>query len=212
MFDCYGTLIDWDRGIHDTLAPLLARHGVAPSRTELLACFDLFERAAKVGGYVPYREVMCRVVDGFGRLWGFEATPDERECLARAIGSWTPYADTQRALGRLARHARLAVLSNIDDDLFRQTRGQLGVQMDVVITAQLARSYKPDLAHFHMALERLRLSPQAVVHVAASVHHDIEPARELGMRTVWVSRPRLGAPQAERVPADVIVTSLNDLI
>ena len=212
MFDCYGTLIDWDRGIHETLAPLMARHGVTPSETELLARFDLLERSATAGGYIPYREVLGRVLDTLGSDWGFQPSREERACIAQGIGAWKPYMDTRPTLERLARHTRLAVVSNIDDDLFSETRSQLGVNLDVVVTAQMARSYKPRHAHFHLALERLGLSPGAVVHVAASVHHDIVPAHALGMRTVWISRRRLGARQTDPLSADLVLKSLKNLI
>ena len=114
------------------------------------------------------------------------------ECLVRSLELWPAFADTTEALSRLAGHFRLAVVSNIDDDLFPFSARQLGVAMDEVITAEQVGSYKPNPAHFHEALRRLELPRDRVLHVAQSLFHDIGPANALGFETVWVNR-RAGA-------------------
>jgi len=89
------------------------------------------------------------------------------------------------------------VISNIDDDLFSETRKRLGVEFDAVITAQQAKSYKPSLNNFQLALHTLAISPDRLLHAAQSVYHDVVPARSLGISTVWVNRksarPGIGA-------------------
>jgi 2-haloacid dehalogenase len=73
----------------------------------------------------------------------------------------------------------------------------LGVAFDGVITAEQARSYKPSLNNFQMALRTLALSPDLLLHAAQSIYHDVVPARSLGISTVWVNRksarPGIGA-------------------
>src|SRR5260370_38388585 len=83
---------------------------------------------------------------------------------------------------------KLVVISNIDDDLFAETRKHLGVEFDGVITAERARSYKPSLNNFQMALRALALSPDRLLHAAQSIYHDVAPARSLGISTVWWTR------------------------
>jgi 2-haloacid dehalogenase len=109
------------------------------------------------------------------------------------------------ALGELRKRYQLAVISNIDDDLFAETRKRLDVEFDAVITAEQARSYKPSLNNFQMALRTLAISPDRLLHAAQSMYHDVVPARSLGISTVWVNRksarPGIGAVLASAAPA-----------
>jgi 2-haloacid dehalogenase len=92
------------------------------------------------------------------------------------------------------------VISNIDDHLFAETRKFLNVEFDGVITAEQARSYKPSINNFQIALRTLALSPDRLLHAAQSIYHDVVPARSLGISTVWVNRksarPGIGAVRA----------------
>jgi 2-haloacid dehalogenase len=109
------------------------------------------------------------------------------------------------ALGELRKCYQLAVISNIDDDLFAETRKRLDVEFSAVITAEQARSYKPSLNNFQMALRTLAISPDRLLHAAQSVYHDVVPARSLGISTVWVNRksarPGIGAVRSSAAPA-----------
>lgn len=186
-FDCYGTLVDWESGIARALGALLSQRGLDLDRERLLALYADFEPAAQAGEFKPYREVLAAVVDRFGERFGFEPTASERGSLAASLGDWSVFPDTRAALASLAKHYRLAVLSNIDDDLFAATAGHLGVAFDTVITAQQVGSYKPAPGHFLAALEELG-SRERILHVAQSLFHDVAVARELGIATVWVNR------------------------
>jgi 2-haloacid dehalogenase len=101
------------------------------------------------------------------------------------------------ALHELQKRYKLVVISNIDDDLFAETRKHLQVEFDAVITAEQARSYKPSINNFQLALRTLALSPDRLLHAAQSIYHDVVPARSLGISTVWVNRksarPGIGA-------------------
>jgi FMN phosphatase YigB (HAD superfamily) len=83
---------------------------------------------------------------------------------------------------------RLAILSNVDDDLLAGTRRHLGVDFDFVVTAQQVGSYKPAPTHFVTARERI--GSGRWLHVAQSYFHDIQPARALGIPTAWINRKR----------------------
>lgn len=187
-FDCYGTLVDWETGILGALRPLLESHRWRGSDDEALELFGATESRVQTGAYLPYAEVLRTTVDEIARRVGFEPTPAEREALAASLRHWPAFPDTAAALQELQGRYRLAVVSNIDDDLFRLTAPHLGVAMDEVVTAQQVGSYKPNPAHFHEALERLDLPPDRVLHVAQSLFHDVAPARALGIQTVWVNR------------------------
>ena len=187
-FDCYGTLIDWERGILAALRPVLDRHGIALSDDGALERFGELESAAERGPYRRYREVLATVMDGFGERFGFVPSADERAALAASVGDWPPFPDTVEALQTLARRFRLVILSNIDDDLFAGSAKRLGVEFAAVVTAEQVGSYKPDPRNFRALIERLDIVPDRILHVAQSLFHDIAPANALGLTTVWVNR------------------------
>ncbi len=187
-FDCYGTLIDWESGILSALQPLLAGHGVTIDDDEVLSLFGKVESSVEAERYRPYREILCEVVDGFGEALGFTPSGSERESLAESVREWPPFADSVDALAALKSRYRLAVISNIDDDLFAHSAQKFGVDFDEVVTAQQVGSYKPSLENFSVAFGRLGQGPEGILHVAQSLYHDIGPARELGLSCVWVNR------------------------
>ncbi len=214
-FDCYGTLIDWESGIAAALDDLLTAHGVDASRSEVLELYARFEPALQSGAFRPYREVLAGVVDRFGEHYSFEPISLERGALAESIRDWPAFPDTVEALASLARRYRLAILSNIDDDLFAHSARRLQVDFAAVVTAQQVSSYKPAPGHFEEALRRLAASRDEILHVAQSLFHDVAPAKSLGLRTVWVNRRRGrsgggATPRATATP-DLEVAGLAEL-
>jgi len=196
-FDCYGTLIDWEAGILPTLQSVLASHGRGLSDAALLEQFGEFEAEAESGPYQSYRSVLESVVERFGERFDFRPSPAELRSLHESIPAWPPFPDTVVALQQLQKRYKLAVISNIDDDLFAATRKYLGVDFDCVVTAQQARSYKPSLHNFQLALRTMGVSPDRLLHAAQSIYHDVIPAQSLGIASVWVNRrsarPGVGA-------------------
>ena len=206
-FDCYGTLIDWESGILPVLRAVLANHGQSLPDAAILELYGEFEAEAESGPYRSYREVLESVVRAFAERFHFQASSSEIHSLHESVHAWLPFPDTVPALRELQRRYKLTVISNIDDDLFAETRKHLGVEFDGVITAEQARSYKPSLDNFRLALRKLALSPDRLLHAAQSVYHDVVPARSLGISTVWVNRrsarPGIGAVRAsEALPSE----------
>src|SRR4051812_32948412 len=141
--DCYGTLIDWETGAIEALRPLLARHRVALSDDRIIEAFEKIEAALCQPPYRSYRAVLAGVVEGFGQRFSFPIAAAERDLLALSLPSWGPFPDTVEALPPLASRYRLAIVSNIDDNLFAATARQLEISFDQVITAEQVQSYKP---------------------------------------------------------------------
>lgn len=187
--DCYGTLVDWETGIFSALKPVLANHGRSIPDAELLELYGEFEVEAETGEYRSYRDVLRSVVRAFAERLKFTPLANEVEVLQDSVQNWRPWPDTADALRRLAKRYRLAIISNIDDDLFAFTRPYLGVDFDTVTTAQQARCYKPGRAIFELALQRAKVPSDRILHVGQSIYHDVLPARSFGLATVWVNRP-----------------------
>ena len=187
-FDCYGILIDWESGILEAIAPILSAHNVSLDAEQILSLFAQFESEGEQGEYIPYREVLRRVVQRFGDRLSFEPSASELDSLPESIKRWHPFPDTVEALHSLKKQFKLAIISNVDDDLFNDSAQHLKVKFDWVITAQQTKSYKPSLNNFHLAMARIEHPKQKLLHVAASVYHDIVPANALELSTVWVNR------------------------
>ncbi|HLX83757.1 MAG TPA: haloacid dehalogenase type II [Terriglobales bacterium] len=205
-FDCYGTLINWEAGILPTLRSVLDNHGSKISDSEILELYGEFEAEAESGAYRNYKEVLRSVVCAFAARFQIEASPAEIDSLAESVAWWPPFPDTVTALQNLKQRYRLAIISNIDDDLFAKTRKLLGVDFDAVITAEQARSYKPSINNFKVALRQLAISPDRLLHAGQSIYHDVVPARSLGISTVWVNRKSarhgIGAVRPSHAAAD----------
>ncbi|HHJ10197.1 MAG TPA: haloacid dehalogenase type II [Bacteroidetes bacterium] len=187
-FDCYGTLIDWKRGVIQALAPLLADYHLSIPEEDLFALFSEADHHFTSGKYLTYREILIQTMKWIAGRLGINLYGKDEKALIGSFPNWEPFPDVQEALRHLKQKYSLVILSNIDDDLFSFTRKKLGVVFDEVITAYQIRSYKPAPGHFREALDRLGLKPGEMLHVAQSIYHDIEPCREIGIPNVWINR------------------------
>ena len=198
-FDCYGTLIDWNRGIGRELERLFgsARGG------ELLHTYhELEPQIQREEPGRSYREVMAVALSRLG------APAGEQDALGRSLPEWEPFPEVPVALEEArAGGWRLAVLSNTDPDLLDASLAQIGVAFDLTVVASEIGSYKPAPAHWDEFFARSGADRAGHVHVAASLFHDIAPASSLGLRTIWINR--LGE-EAEPQP-DVELHSLTGL-
>jgi 2-haloacid dehalogenase len=214
-FDCYGTLVNWEDGILRCLQRVLRTHGKDADARAILQLYGDFEALAEQGKYRRYREVLQSVVQQFGERLGFVLTEQEVGSLPESLPEWKPWPDTVAALRSLHNRFRLAIVSNVDDDLFAATRPQLGVEFDQIITAEQARAYKPSPKIFELALRRVGVPAHRVLHVGQSLYHDVIPAQSLGLAAVWVNRPsaRSGVGAVKRADGhpDLQVSSLAEL-
>ncbi|MCZ6695207.1 MAG: haloacid dehalogenase type II [Acidobacteria bacterium] len=214
-FDCYGTLVYWERGILSEVGALLQAHGMRPANGTILDLYAKHEAAAEARPYRPYRQILRDVMAGIAADLDVGIPAPELDAFPDSITRWPPFPDTVDALGRLKERYRLVILSNVDDDLFRGTARHLEVPFDEVITAQQVGAYKPSPRMFEAALHRLGVSKERILHVAQSLYHDHAPAKRLGLTTVRVNRKSLRrgtglAPHAEAMP-DLEVPDLNAL-
>lgn len=99
-----------------------------------------------------------------------------------------PHPDTVEALTRLKARYRLAILTNSDDDLIAHNLRLLGVPFDHVITAEQARTYKPDLGLFEHAWRVMSVDRNETVHPSMGMELDMQACHALGTRGVWINR------------------------
>ena len=213
--DCYGTLIDWESGLEAALRPVLAHHHIDLRSDQALELYGTLEAEAEQGAYHTYQTVLRRVLEGFGARFGFVPTPTELQRFSESVKDWPAFPDATGALQALKKKYKLAIISNIDDDLFAFSARRLRTPFDWVITAQQAQSYKPSLNNFHLAFARIGVPPTKILHVAQSLFHDIVPAKTLGLSTVWINRRHhqegFGATPPAQAQPDLEVADLQTL-
>lgn len=217
-FDCYGTLIDWERGLLTALRAQLREAVAGVPDEELLEAFAAVEHAAQ-SPYQPYRAVLAQALGELGARYGVEPSEEARAVFAGSVPDWPAFPDSHEALTRLQARYRLVPITNCDDDLFAGSAARLGITFDDVVTAQQAGAYKPDERPFLLAFERLGVPRERILHVAQSLWHDHVAAGRLGLTSVWINRRagRAGGgatPPAQAAPDLELpdLRSLADLI
>ena len=177
-FDCYGTLIDWNGGIGRELERLF---GAARVPELLRRYHELEPEIERDDPGRSYREVMAIALARLG------APPEEHDALGRSLPEWEPFSEVRSSLENArSRGWKLAILSNTDRDFIEASTARIGVPFELAIVASEIGSYKP--AHGHWVAFRERVTPDVHVHVGASLFHDVAPAKELGLPTVWINR------------------------
>ncbi len=202
LFDLQGTTVDFYR-------PLL-RLGESLNATKATT-IDWAALSVRWRGL--YRETMDAVLDGrrpwirvdriyreaLDRLLGEEAmagcfSADERDAINAVWTQLEPWPDAREGLGRLARRYTLATLSNAGMAAAIAVVKRAALPFDAVLTAELARAYKPAAAVYRLAADYLDLSPEAMMMVACH-KYDLHAAKAFGMKTAFVARPLEFGPQ-----------------
>jgi 2-haloacid dehalogenase len=205
-FDCYGTLIDWNGGIRRELARVFGEDHA----DDKLACYHELEPELQADDTRSYREVLT---EAMRRL---RAPEDEEDALARSLPDWESFPEVPAALEEARERGwKLAILSNTDRDFIEASQARLGVPFELAIVASEIGSYKPAHRHWERFFEQSQAPPEGHVHVAASLFHDIVPANELGLRSIWINR--LGEtpgpkPTRELRDLDHLADALDELV
>lgn len=186
-FDCYGTLIDWRKGMEVNLGELLRRHGLQ-SGVSVYTLYLKFE-AEEEGQYKSYREVLRNTAIKVAEHLNVSITQKEAEVFAASVPSWPPFSDTVRSLKELGKIGyKRVILSNIDEETWKETILQNSLDVDGYITAEDVGSYKPSFGHWNRFYEVYKVSKERTLHVAQSIYHDIIPCSKLAISTAWINR------------------------
>ena len=185
-FDCYGTLIDWNGGIGRELERLF---GAAESARLLHAYHEVEPEVQREDPSRTYRDVLTQTLVRLAQRESLPLPGDEHDALARSLPVWQPFPEVRASLEEArARGWKLAILSNTDRDYIDASMATLAVPFELAIVASEIGSYKPAHGHWDAFFARTGVDRAGHVHVGASLFHDVAPARELGLRTVWINR------------------------
>ena len=202
-FDCYGTLIDWERAIQQFFAESLDSKGFGNvDPLTLQAEWEEIQFLYIQEQYRPYRQVLRDTLRMAFDSYDIPTNDEECNQFANSMGSWKPFPDTRDAILELQKLVKVALITNTDNQIIQETERMLDVKFDEIITAEQAMAYKPSHKGFQLARERLGLDVSEIWHAGFGFKYDIVPATELGYMTVWVNR------QGEVRPVDVKETFL----
>jgi 2-haloacid dehalogenase len=185
-FDCYGTLVDWNAGISAELGRLLGES----DREGLLSRYHEVEpRVQSEHPTWSYRDVMAAVLSQLAPEAGVPLPDSEHDALGRSLPQWPVFAEVPDALAQA--HAggwKLMALSNTDRDFIEASIAAIGVPFEGAVVASEIGSYKPGHRHWEAFYELTGADRTRHVHIAQSHFHDIVPAHELGIPSVWINR------------------------
>ena len=185
--DCYGTLIDWEAGIADAFRREGERDGFSFDERQLVERFLEIQAEVMAGSYELYAEVLRRAaVRAAGEL-GWELEPSRAQFLPDSIARWQPFRESNAAMDRLKERYQVGIVSNIDDKLLGISRRHLRTELDLVVTAQQVRSYKPDPAHFREAARRIG-GKKGWVHIGCNYDAEVAPLLRMKVPVIWVNR------------------------
>jgi 2-haloacid dehalogenase len=199
-FDCYGTLIDWNAGIRAELARIFGED----QASRLLARYhELEPRIQEQEPTASYRDVMATVLARLAAEEDVELSGDDADALGRSLPAWPAFPEVPGELADARERGwSLAILSNTDRDFIDASMERIGVPFELAIVASEIGSYKAARGHWDAFVRRTGAERPAQVHVAASLYHDIAPAADLRIRSIWINR--LGEdsdlPRARELP------------
>lgn len=208
-FDCFGTLIDWERGLEEALAEEGALEAVRARFQEFLRFREQREAEWEALPYRHYREILAvSLREAFVQFGGMLDEPTALR-VADSLRRWPPFPDTISALRRLGSHFPLLLLSNVDRAPLLAVVERLGIPFAELVTAEDVRSYKPAAPHFAEAKRRLGGRVEGWLHVAVSPFHDLAPAQQLGIATCHLNRK--GEKPGEGITPRIVVKDLLEL-
>ena len=196
-FDVFGTLISVRDSSYGAFKQILAEAD-AP-HVDVKEFWEVWEEKNIQGYLAPYRpyKEICRasLADAFAQF-GVKGDPESIAHYFNAFSSFALYPDVLPTLAELSSRFRLAIVSNIDDDLLAAT--PLRHAFDLVCTAERARGYKPDGALFRYLLDHAGVGLNGLLHAGQSQHTDMVGAKPLGITVAWINRRNI--PLSPKVP------------
>jgi 2-haloacid dehalogenase len=186
-FDLYTTLINREAGALPVVQAMLARIGAG--NVDARALFDAWHHAL-IRDYrtrfVTWKEAGRKAMPGIGKRFGAPLEASHADEIFASIHAWPQHPDVDRVLGLLKKRSKLAVVTNMDTDLFERTR--LSVKLDGAVTSEMARAYKPHPRIFEYALQQFGCARDEILWVGTAPWADVIGARLADLRVAWIKR------------------------
>lgn len=221
IFDVFGTVVDWRRGVAEGLRPILAEAGVGHDPWAIAdawrAEYQPGMEAVRAGrrGYVRlevlHRENLDRALEGLGL--GAQIDMPTREAMNRVWERLPPWPDSPAGLAAIRERVPVATCSNGSIAMMVRIARHAGLVWDAILGAEIAQGYKPDPAVYLATAGALGLRPQEVVMVAAH-NGDLAAAAALGFQTAFVARPTEHGPSqtTDLAPSGPWTVAASDMI
>jgi 2-haloacid dehalogenase len=196
-FDVFGTLISVRDGSYAAFQAILNDCG--GGNVDVRAFWEHWEHRNIEHywePYRPYKEICALSLDETFAKFGLKGDGALISRYFDAFPQFALYPDVEATVATLARTMRIAVVSNIDDDLLAATR--LPQQVGLVCTAQRARGYKPDGTLFRHLIASAGVPLTDMVHAGQSQRTDLIGGKPLGLTIAWINRR--GVPLDADVP------------
>jgi 2-haloacid dehalogenase len=212
-FDCYGTLVDWEKGIISSLRPIFEKYEVDITDDEILEIYSIIESRLEKN-YIPYKEILKKIVIKFSDYFDFDLERGEENALLNNWANFELFEDVNETLKEIKKRGyKIAIISNVDNDLFELTKKKFEFEIDYIITSEMVKAYKPSKIVFEYALKVFNSNKDEILHTAQSYYHDIIPAKELGIKTAHIKRRGFGAtPRVEIVNSDYEFENLREML
>ena len=207
--DCYGDLIDWEKGISEACAKEAAKDGFSFDTEPFMARFFEVQAEIMAGSYELYAEVLRRTIIKVAGEIGWEVEPSRAQFLPDSVAYWTPFREANAAMDRLAKKYNIGIISNIDDKMLGISRRHLRTDLDLVVTAQQVRSYKPDDTHFKECARRIG-GKKGRLHIGSNCDSDVAPLLIMKVPEIWVNRH--GEKLAGRKKPSLEVKTFRDAV
>ena len=205
--DCYGTLIDWEKGILEGFNKEADKDGFSFDDGKLIDRFLEVQAEVMSGSYELYAEVLRRTAVKVAGELGWELEPSRAQFVPDSVARWAPFREANAAMDRLGKRYEVGIISNIDDKLLGVSRRHLRTELDLVVTAQQVRSYKPEPAHFKECARRLG-GKRGWIHIGSGYEADVAPLLAMKVPVIWVNRR--GEKLEGRKRADAEVRNFRD--
>jgi 2-haloacid dehalogenase len=209
-FDVFGTLINVRESSYDAFRSILGEYG--RSDVDVRAFWEHWEErniAHYWETYRPYKEICALSLHETFAHFNIPGDPGLISRYFDAFSRFQLYPDVLSTLETLSRHHRLAIVSNIDNDLLAAT--PLRREFDLVCTAEKARGYKPDGTLFRYLLEHAGVPLNQILHSGQSQFTDMVGGKPLGLTIAWINRRNIELAPSVPKP-DFIFPDIASLI
>lgn len=223
LFDVFGSVVDWRSSLIRDLSDYGRSIGVAADwprlvdewRANYQPSMELVRAGKRPWAKLDdlHRETLDTLITGMNIAGLDEAA---RRHINLAWHRLDPWPDAAYGLERLKRNYVVGTLSNGNVALLLDMAKRAGLPWDVILSAELLRTYKPLPQCYLGAVELLGLAPGEVMMCAAH-NGDLAAARAQGLRTAFWPRPSEYGPRQTGVDLapssdwDVVATDIVDL-